>query len=78
MLFRSTSTSTGVLILPQDGLPPVVGDYLQAPSGTLLNITGVIEPDIDKYSGKLMYIDNRQAFTTTEDQSVSIKTVFKY
>jgi hypothetical protein len=33
---------------------------------------------VDKYSGELLYIDNRRAFTTTEDQSVSIKTVFKY
>lgn len=73
-----SSTSTGLLAISLDDKVPVVGNVLEVSSGNTFTITGVVEPDIDKYSGELMSIDNRLAFSTTEDQSVSLKTVFKY
>ncbi len=71
------STSTSVLVVSVDGVDPVVGDTMLLDETLEFTVSGVTEPDVDKYSGKLLYIDNRQAFTTT-DQAVSIRTVFKY
>lgn len=73
-----SSTSTGLLAISLDDKTPVVGNVLEVTSGNSFIITGVVEPDVDKYSGELMSIDNRLAFSTSEDQAVSLKTVFKY
>lgn len=73
-----SSTSSGLLAISLDDKVPVVGNVLEVSTGNTFTITGVVEPDIDKYSGELMSIDNRLAFSTTEDQAVSLKTVFKY
>jgi hypothetical protein len=72
------STSTGVLVQSIDGGVPVFSDTFKTVTNQSFIATGVNAPDIDKYSGKLLYIDNRLAFTSTADQAVSIKTVFKY
>jgi len=73
------SDNNGILISSIDGNtnPPSTGVYTH-PQGTTFTSTGIVEPDVDKYSGELLFIDNRQAFTSTEDQAVSIKTVFNY
>jgi len=73
-----TSTNTGILVLPLDGKIPVVNDVLSEPGGNNTIITGIAVPDIDKYSGDLLYIDNRLAFTTSSDQTISLKTVINY
>lgn len=73
-----SSTETGLLAISLDDKVPVVGNVLEVSTGNTFTITGIVEPDIDKYSGELMSIDNRLAFSTTEDQAVSLKTVFKY
>lgn len=73
-----SSSSTGMLVVSSNNKTPLTSDILREPTGNTFSVTGVTTPDIDKYSGELLYIDNRQAFTTSDDQAVSIKTVFKY
>lgn len=41
----------------------------------ILDIT--LSPEVDKYSGNLMYVTNEPPFTTTETQSVAIRTYLK-
>jgi hypothetical protein len=38
----------------------------------------VTPPTMDKYSGDLLFIDNKQAFTPSAEQIVSIRTVLKF
>jgi hypothetical protein len=38
----------------------------------------VTPPTMDKYSGDLLFIDNKQAFTPSDEQIVSIRTVLKF
>lgn len=42
-----------------------------------VTLENVIKPNIDKYSGELMLIDNRAAFQPTNSQTVSIKTAIR-
>lgn len=71
------SNETSALVLSIDNIDPQVGINLSVNGTAAFTVTGATKPDVDKYSGKLLYIDNRNAFTTT-DQAVSIRTVFKY
>ena len=36
------------------------------------------EPTVDKYSGDLLYIDNRSAFYQTTEQTVTLQTILKF
>lgn len=35
-------------------------------------------PSIDKFSGKMMYIDNKQRFTPSADETITIRTIVKF
>lgn len=51
----------------------VVGDPVT--TYNILDIT--LSPEVDKYSGNLMYVTNEPPFTTTDTQSVAIRTYLK-
>jgi hypothetical protein len=56
-----------VFILEQDeGNPPS------------FSATTVGNPTVDKYSGQLMFIDNKAGFTPSEDETVTLRTVLKF
>ena len=72
-----TGTVTKVLLQPVDNAIPLVGYSLHNGSIGLM-ISSVTNPDIDKYSGDMLYIDNRAAFYQTEDQTVTLQTILKF
>ena len=75
------SKQVNALLLQElDGVPPTVGRFLYYQFEGLareLVITAVSLPTIDKYSGEMLYIDNRAAFTPTVDQTISVKTAIR-
>jgi hypothetical protein len=71
------SEDNAMLLTPLDDRTPVANDTFTYLGNTVF-ATDVTAPDVDKYSGKIIYIDNRLAFTPTENQSISIKSVFTY
>jgi hypothetical protein len=61
-----------------DNAVPAVGSvFLNSLSETFTS-AGVTAPTVDKYSGDLLFIDNKQAFTPTQDQTVTLRTVIKF
>jgi len=72
------STSTGVLVQALGSADPTVGELYSTDTGETFVATGVTKPAVDKYSGDLMYIDNRLAFTPSTEQAVSLLTVFTF
>jgi len=38
----------------------------------------VTPPTVDKYSGDLLFIDNKEAFTPTADETVTLRTVIRF
>ena len=75
-----TNTGTAVLLQSLDNITPSTGDtfYNDANSGQTFSATGIALPTIDKYSGDLLYIDNKQAFTPTAQQAVTLRTVISF
>lgn len=74
------ATVTAALVQSIDNSVPRIDDVVNyadgRPQSPLYNVTltSVTEPTIDKYSGEILFIDNRAAFKPEDDQTVSIKT----
>lgn len=73
-----TNTGTALLLQSLDNASPVIGSLFISESNNTFSASAVTPPSIDKYSGDLMFIDNKQAFTPTEDQNVTLRTVIKF
>jgi hypothetical protein len=71
-------TTTGMLVQSLDNAVPQVGNIFLNPTSNTFAVSGVTAPTVDKYSGHLLFIDNKQAFTPTADQTVTLRTVIKF
>jgi hypothetical protein len=52
-----------------------VSDDASPPSFTALSVG---YPTVDKYSGQMMFIDNKAGFTPSEDETVTLRTVLQF
>ena len=43
-----------------------------------ISVTSIEVPDYNKYSGELLYIDNRVKFVSSEDQTVAVSTLISF
>jgi hypothetical protein len=73
-----SSTETKLLLISLSNKKPEIGDILIEESLTTISIKNVVEPDINKFSGKMLLVDNRVEFTTTNEQSLALRTIIKY
>lgn len=65
-----------LLVSSPDNISPTVGEVVSY-ANTTATISSITNPTIDKYSGELLFIDNRASFKPTDEQTVSIKTVIR-
>ena len=42
------------------------------------SVTGVVSPQVDKYSGQLMYIDNNAAFLPSPEETITLRTIIQF
>jgi hypothetical protein len=78
-LFRIVAlTTTGCLLQSLDNAVPVVGNVFLNAAGNTFSASGVTPPNADKYSGHMLFIDNKVAFTPTADQNVTLRTVIHF
>jgi hypothetical protein len=71
-------TANSALLQSLDNAAPTIGGVMVNESAQTFGIAGVTAPTADKYSGDLLFIDNKQAFTPTQDQTVTLRTVIKF
>jgi hypothetical protein len=71
-------TSTSCLLQSIDNAVPTVGATFLNSIAQTFSAAGVTAPTADKYSGHILFIDNKQAFTPTADQTVTLRTVIKF
>jgi len=57
---------------------PAVSDVIYNPNNQFFSISGVGAPTADKYTGDLLYIDNIAAFTPSQDETVTLRTVITF
>jgi hypothetical protein len=67
-----------ILVSTPKNSVPVLGETLTSPNLDTITPIEITEPSIDKYSGNLLFIDNRNAFSTTVDQSLSLRTTIMF
>ena len=70
--------SNSALLQSLDNALPTVGSVMTNDASQTFSVSGVTPPTVDKYSGDLLFIDNKQAFTPTADQTVTLRTVIKF
>lgn len=72
------NSTTSLLLQPKDNSVLTTGITLTNGIISVIINEILLEPTIDRYSGDLLYIDNRSAFYQTEDQTVTLQTILKF
>ena len=73
-----TNTGTAMLVQAVDNASIAIGNNFTNAAADVFTASAVTPPTADKYSGDLMFIDNRAAFTPTADQTVTLRTVIRF
>lgn len=75
-----TVTSSAALIQSLDNDVPQINDTFKKASDNTKTFTvlSVANPTVDKYSGQMMFIDNKAGFTPSADETVTLRTVIKF
>jgi hypothetical protein len=73
-------TESGALIQSLDNDIPSANDVFVNTNSITDNFTAVTVglPSVDKYSGQLLYIDNKQGFTPSGDETITLRTIIKF
>jgi hypothetical protein len=72
------SSSSSALIQSLDNDIPVINDAFQNEAGQAFTASSVGNPTIDKYSGQMMFIDNKAGFTPSADETITLRTVIRF
>lgn len=57
--------------VPQSGQTLYIGNYN-------MSVTGITQPSINKFSGEMLYIDNRVKFASSENQTIVTSTLISF
>ena len=77
IISSSPSTKVRTLLQPITNGTLIYGQFLSS-GGLSYSISSVTDPIVDKYSGDLLYINNKTSFFQTDSQSVTLQTVLKF
>jgi len=73
-------TETSVLVQSLDSDIPQANDVFIQTNNITNNFTAITVglPNFDKFSGQLMYIDNKQGFTPSGDETITLRTIIRF
>ena len=66
-----------LLIQINDNSVPISGNTLYIGNYNM-SVTGVTSPNIDKFSGEMLYIDNRVKFASSDEQTIVTSTLISF
>lgn len=69
--------NNSMLVVSRNGVAPEAGQLI-TDGITTFSVSSVEDPDVEAYSGDLIYILNKEAFTISADQLVTIRTVIGF
>jgi len=73
-----SSSANSVLLQSLDNDIPATYEVFKNADDVTFTIQSVGLPTIDKYSGQLMFIDNKAGFTPSDDEAVTLRTVIRF
>lgn len=74
-----SSSDTGMLVQSLNGSIPNAGEtFYDKNENNPFTIDSITNPTINKFSGNMLYIDNKQAFTPSGEQFVIFRTFIKF
>lgn len=73
-----TSSASSVLVQSLDNDQPLINDIFTNLTGQTFTASSVGNPTVDKYSGQMMFIDNKAGFTPSSDETVTLLTVIQF
>lgn len=73
-----TSSTSSALLQSLNNDVPQVNDIFTNAAGQFFTASSVGAPTIDKYSGQMMFIDNKAGFTPSADETVTLRTVIRF
>jgi len=73
-----SSTSTAVLLQSLENDTPLINDIFENDAGQTFTASSVSNPTVDKYSGQLMFIDNKAGFTPSDEETVTLRTIIRF
>lgn len=77
----SDANKYAMIVTMNNSHVPVPGSVLSFTSGVTthsFNATEITSPDVDKFTGELMYIDNREKFVPTSEQTIITSTLISF
>ena len=72
------SSATSALLQSLDNDIPAVNDVFTNAATNTFTASVVGNPTIDKYSGQLMFIDNKSGFTPSSEEAITLRTVIRF
>lgn len=73
-----SSTSSAVLLQSLDNDVPQINDIFENNSNQTFTASSVSNPTVDKYSGQMMFIDNKAGFTPSDEETVTLRTIIRF
>ena len=73
-----TSTSSAALLQSLDNDVPQINDIFENSAGQIFTAASVSNPTVDKYSGQMMFIDNKAGFTPSDEETVTLRTIIRF
>lgn len=73
-----SDTDSTVLLQSLDNDEPQINDIFENSTGQAFTIFSVGFPTVDKYSGQMMFIDNKAGFTPSAEETVTLTTVIRF
>ena len=70
--------SSGMLVQSLDNDIPQILDIMTNENNESFSVATVTAPTIDKYSGDMLFIDNKAGFTPSINESVNLRTVIRF
>ena len=66
-----------MLVSSLDNVKPSIGNILSLGVSSFI-VTAVTAPNVDKYSGDMLFVDNKFAFVPSSEQRVTLRTVIEF
>jgi hypothetical protein len=73
-----SATSNSVLLQSLDQDEPATSDIVYKNAAHSFAVATVGKPTVDKYSGQMMFIDNKQGFTPSADETITLRTIIQF